>query len=246
MQASPQSPAVNSAELQRSSNSSLLTPQNTQQNQPPSKSTLSDSPQSESRSVLQKDSVSISQEGSARERLATEKDQLAKDLSAQQERQVQQLVLRDAEVKAHERAHKAVGGQYAGSISYQYQVGPDGKRYAIGGEVSIDTSKVSGDPQATIDKMNVVKAAALAPADPSPQDRRVAASAAQAISAARVELATQAREERAQERESDSRQDAREAVQLRVNQRGLDSYSSVSILQDDESNTAKQFVDDLA
>jgi len=40
---------------------------------------------------------------------------------------------------------------------------------------AIDVAAVEGDPAATIDKMDVVKAAALAPAEPSAQDRRVAA-----------------------------------------------------------------------
>ena len=91
--------------------------------------------------------------------------------------QGRELKARDAEVKAHERAHAAVGGQYAGSPSYEYQRGPDGRDYAIGGEVPIDASPVSGDPKATIDKMEQVKAAALAPAEPSAQDRKVAAQA---------------------------------------------------------------------
>jgi len=77
-------------------------------------------------------------------------------------------------VRRHEQAHAAVGGQYAGSPSYTYQTGPDGQRYAIGGEVPIDVSPVKGDAQATISKMEVVKAAALAPAEPSGADRRVA------------------------------------------------------------------------
>ena len=55
------------------------------------------------------------------------------------------------------------------------KLGPDGNRYAIGGEVSIDVAPVDGDPEATIAKMEIVKAAALAPAEPSAQDRKVAA-----------------------------------------------------------------------
>ncbi|MEM6357195.1 MAG: putative metalloprotease CJM1_0395 family protein, partial [Pseudomonadota bacterium] len=42
------------------------------------------------------------------------------------------------------------------------------------GSVSIDVSPVPGDPEATIAKMQQVKAAALAPAEPSSADRRVA------------------------------------------------------------------------
>lgn len=101
------------------------------------------------------------------------------------------LKARDREVRSHEAAHQAVGGQYAGSISYVYERGPDGAQYAVGGEVSIDTSPVQGDPQATIEKMRVVRAAALAPAEPSPQDRAVAAEAMQLMLQARSELSSE-------------------------------------------------------
>ena len=96
-------------------------------------------------------------------------------LSAEEKQVVEQLKARDREVRDHERAHARVGGPYAGEPSYTYQAGPDGKRYAVGGEVPIDVAPVEGDPEATIDKMEVVKAAALAPTEPSGQDRKVAA-----------------------------------------------------------------------
>ena len=67
-------------------------------------------------------------------------------------------------MRAHEAAHQAAGGQYAGAMSFTYQRGPDGAQYAVGGEVPIDVSPVAGDPQATIEKMRVVRSAAMAPA----------------------------------------------------------------------------------
>ena len=97
------------------------------------------------------------------------------ELSEEEQAVVDQLAARDREVRNHEEAHARVGGQYAGNPSYTFQEGPDGKQYAIGGEVPIDVSPVPDDPEATITKMEVVKAAALAPAEPSGQDRRVAA-----------------------------------------------------------------------
>lgn len=110
--------------------------------------------------------------------------------------QVEKLKARDAEVKRHEQAHAAVGGQYASAPTYTFQLGPDGRRYAIGGEVKIDIAPVAGDPEATIDKMTVVKAAALAPAEPSSADRRVASLAdAQRLEAV-SELASLRSEER--------------------------------------------------
>ena len=104
---------------------------------------------------------------------------------------VRQLKDRDAEVRRHENAHASVGGQYAGSPQYEYQTGPDGKRYAVGGSVSIDISPVPGEPEKTIEKMRIVRAAALAPAEPSGQDRRVAAEATKTEASARSELAEQ-------------------------------------------------------
>ncbi|GGD10938.1 putative metalloprotease CJM1_0395 family protein [Halopseudomonas salina] len=104
--------------------------------------------------------------------------------------EIQDLAARDREVRAHEQAHMAVGGQYAGGVSYDYSRGPDGRLYATGGSVSIDISPVSGDPAATINKMQQVQRAALAPAEPSGQDRVVAAQAAQLIAQARSEIAS--------------------------------------------------------
>jgi hypothetical protein len=99
-------------------------------------------------------------------------------LSEEDKKKVDELKKRDLEVRAHEQAHKSVGGQYvSGGASFTYETGPDGKRYAIGGEVQIDVSKVQDDPDATIRKMQQVRKAALAPASPSGQDRKVAAMA---------------------------------------------------------------------
>lgn len=109
---------------------------------------------------------------------------------------IRQLRARDQEVRVHEAAHASAGGKYAGSPSLQFTRGPDGVNYAVSGEVSISVGKVSGDPQATIEKARVIRSAALAPASPSAQDRRVAAQASQLESEARVELQALALEER--------------------------------------------------
>ncbi|MDR1518755.1 MAG: hypothetical protein LBU23_01240 [Planctomycetota bacterium] len=114
-------------------------------------------------------------------------------LDAGEQAELDQLQARDREVRQHEQAHKAAGGAHAGAISYEYTRGPDGKRYAVGGEVSIDLSK-ERDPAATIAKMRQVKAAANAPADPSSQDRAVAAEASRLEMQARRELRQQAAE----------------------------------------------------
>lgn len=114
-------------------------------------------------------------------------------------RQLQELRVRDREVRAHEQAHVAAAGSLArGGPSFQFQRGPDGRSYAVGGEVQIDTSAVSGDPQATAAKAQQIQRAANAPAQPSAQDRAVAANAAAMEVRARAEIAQQARESRQQ------------------------------------------------
>lgn len=116
-------------------------------------------------------------------------------LSEEERRQVEELKKRDAEVRAHEQAHMAAGGPYVrGGASYQFETGPDNHSYAVGGEVSIDVSP-ENSPEATIRKMQVVKRAALAPRDPSGQDRSVAAQAAQTEARARAELQAEKNEE---------------------------------------------------
>lgn len=105
-------------------------------------------------------------------------------------KELTELKARDREVRAHEAAHQATGGQHSGAMSLTYQRGPDGAQYAVGGEVSIDISSVNGNPQATIEKMRVVRAAAMAPAEPSGQDRAVAAQAMQIMLQAQSELAS--------------------------------------------------------
>jgi len=123
---------------------------------------------------------------STEDKKANQSANLKKELVEQAE--IKQLKERDREVRAHEQAHAAVGGAIAGSPSFGYSKGPDGVLYAVSGEVSISTSSVAGDPQATLQKSQKIIAAANAPAQPSAQDRAVAAQAAQMASQARVEI----------------------------------------------------------
>lgn len=104
------------------------------------------------------------------------------------EQLIKELKRRDQEVRRHEQAHAAVGGPHTGAPTYEFTIGPDGQKYATSGEVSVDLSPVPGDPQATITKLQKVHAAALAPADPSVQDTRVAAQATRLILQAQSEL----------------------------------------------------------
>ena len=109
-------------------------------------------------------------------------------LSAEEQQTVQKLKIRDTEVRVHEQAHLAMAGQYAaGGPSFTYQTGPDGRRYAVGGEVPIDVSKEK-TPEQTIQKMRIVRSAALAPAQPSSADQSIAAAASMKEAEARREM----------------------------------------------------------
>jgi hypothetical protein len=109
-------------------------------------------------------------------------------------RVISELRTRDLQVRGHEDAHIAAGGAYIrGSAGYSFQSGPDGKSYAIGGEVQIDLSPEE-TPEATIQKMRVVRAAALAPSDPSAADSAIAAAASQIEASAYAELISRQRQ----------------------------------------------------
>ena len=131
------------------------------------------------------------------------------ELTPEEQEIVRELQRRDREVRQHERAHAAAGGSLAGLPTYEYVQGPDGKRYAVSGEVKIDTSPANS-PEATIAKMEQVIRAALAPAQPSAQDRAVANEARQN----KVEAQQDLNEERAQEQReaSERREEAANGV----------------------------------
>jgi hypothetical protein len=112
------------------------------------------------------------------------------EYTAEEKATLQELRARDREVRAHEMAHLATAGSHSrGGPAYTFETGPDGRRYAVAGEVSIDTSEVAGDPAATLTKAQQVRRAALAPASPSAQDRQIAAQATAMAAQASAELA---------------------------------------------------------
>lgn len=97
-------------------------------------------------------------------------------LSEDEQKQVNKLKAVDAKVRQHEAAHQAAGGGLVGGASFTYTKGPDGRSYATGGEVPI-SAPAARSPDAAIQQARQIKAAALAPADPSGQDLAVAAAA---------------------------------------------------------------------
>lgn len=142
------------------------------------------------------DPVTLSREGKERSlRTGFKENENKLQLDRQEIQQLQNLKRRDMEVRTHEQAHLSAAGRYArGSASFTLQKGPDGRSYAVGGEVGIDVGKES-TPEATLAKMQTIKRAALAPANPSAADRRIAAQATVKEAQARQELLMKTQEE---------------------------------------------------
>jgi hypothetical protein len=108
------------------------------------------------------------------------------ELTSDEQREVSKLAEVDRQVRAHEQAHMiAASGLVRGGATFTYRTGPDGKQYAVAGEVQIHVPSGSGDPEQLVAQAQAIEAAALAPADPSPQDRLVAAQARRMAAEAR-------------------------------------------------------------
>jgi len=61
-------------------------------------------------------------------------------LSPEEQQEVNRLKAIDRKVRAHEQAHMAAGAGVTGGANYQLTRGPDGRQYAVGGEVTINLS----------------------------------------------------------------------------------------------------------
>ena len=154
-----------------------------------------------------------------------------KQLTQEELKLLDELKQADTEVRNHEMAHIAAGGGLITSgASFTYRRGPDGIRYAVAGEVGIDTSAIPGDPKATIQKMQQVQRAALAPASPSNQDIKVAANASSMAAKASSELTLLMAKEQAA---------ARETQAFGTLKQASDSYARVSNLPEGDSSTFK-------
>ena len=98
-------------------------------------------------------------------------------MTPEEKEMVKELQARDREVRLHEQAHVALLGPYAvGGPSYTYQMGPDGRMYAVGGSVAADTG-AEATPEATAQKARMLRLAAGGGGDPSAADMSVAAMA---------------------------------------------------------------------
>ncbi|EAI7742447.1 hypothetical protein Q2Y39_001204 [Campylobacter coli] len=137
------------------------------------------------------------------------------ELTMQQVQQVRELQSIDRNVKAHEAAHQAAGGGLAGAASFSYTRGPDNQMYATAGEVPIRMQK-GRTPEETIANARQVVAAAMAPADPSPQDYKVAANALKMEFEARAE-ATKLKAQEAQEKKEEKQEKQEKQENLDIN-----------------------------
>ncbi|ENO9908455.1 hypothetical protein ACCO98_000629 [Campylobacter coli] len=153
------------------------------------------------------------------------------ELTIQQVQQVRELQSIDRNVKAHEAAHQAAGGGLAGAASFSYTRGPDNQMYATAGEVPIRMQK-GRTPEETIANARQVVAAAMAPADPSPQDYKVAANALKMEFEARAE-ATKLKAQEAQEKkeEKEEKQEKQENLDIN-NQDSKDNFEETQANKD--------------
>ncbi len=144
------------------------------------------------------------------------------NLSDEEKEEVKELKDRDREVRQHEQAHLSAAGSYAkGGAHFEYTQGPDGKRYATSGHVNIDTSPIHDNPEATIQKAQVIKRAANAPAEPSGKDRQVASEATKMEMEARRQV-----NEKRQEETSDGPSGAKSGPMANYGQSGAPRLGS--------------------
>jgi DNA-dependent RNA polymerase auxiliary subunit epsilon len=153
-------------------------------------------------------------------------------LTQEEQAEVRKLQKRDQEVHAHEAAHRAAAGSLASGGNYTYKRGPDGRSYAVGGEVSIRMPS-SDDPRERVKQAETVRRAALAPADPSPQDHLVAAQASATAAQARSEVQTEQRQQmtenrdKASQSENDDGESIADTQNTMLGQRAVASFQSV-------------------
>lgn len=259
----PKSKAPNVSRINLGPSVADLTPQPNSQrpqgffaNELPGNTTKEASPQADSSqgAIIQESDVPASQSGEQ----AAKNDELqqnteganqnAENLSEEEQQEVNELKSRDAEVVAHEQAHKAVAGALSpGPIHYDYTRGPDQVNYRSGGHVNINTSE-GRTPEETLSKAAIIQRAALAPAEPSGQDRAVAAEAAQMAAKARQEISEKRSESiNQQSKEADNSKATPKIGQNDQDQSDADPINSESGItkqnakSSEESSTAPEF-----
>lgn len=93
-------------------------------------------------------------------------------------------------VISHELQHMISGGNVTGAPSYIYEMGPDGKKYVVGGKVKLyvpSMNTLMNDPAA----LNRLKSATSAPSDASPHDLTASAIAAKIAQKVKMKISQQ-------------------------------------------------------
>jgi len=115
------------------------------------------------------------------------------ELSSEELQQLRELERRDQEVRTQDMAFLAAAGGAAGSYSLQYETGPDGRRYATGADIKLDTSS-GATPEQTLAKARALRAASMS--------ARASSDVNAATKAVRMEAEARAEIERARAAES--------------------------------------------
>ncbi len=141
-----------------------------------------------------------------------------KEMSREEQQKTRELQQTDRKVRAHEQAHVSASGRIAVSApSYDYETGPDGRRYAVGGSVNynVPTTECPKDEQLLARQLRRM---ALAPMDPSPKDRAVAAKASAKEARASREIREEQTEEQASESENPEKRETPATGQTNPNE----------------------------
>ena len=118
------------------------------------------------------------------------------DLSSEEQQQLRDLERRDQQVRTRDMAFIAAAGGAAGSYSVEYETGPDGRRYAVGADIKLDTSE-GATPEQTLAKARALRAATMSARGESSTDASATAKAVRMEAEARAEI----ERERAAERQ---------------------------------------------
>lgn len=103
-------------------------------------------------------------------RVLISKQQNPDDPDSEKQRTIDRLKNRDREVRLHEMSHSTSPDLIKiGPAQFDYTIGPDGKAYATGGNVTLTTGN-PGTPEEALVKARALKQASMAPGEPSSKD----------------------------------------------------------------------------
>lgn len=117
------------------------------------------------------------------------------DLSPEQLQQLRELERQDQQVRTRDMAFIAAAGGAAGSYSVEYETGPDGRRYAVGADIKLDTSD-GATPEQTLAKARALRAATMSARGESSTDASAAAKAVRMEAEAHAEIEREREAER--------------------------------------------------